>query len=539
MLFIALSLHLHTNIENMLFEINENVYNPAYKPFFNTRKRFVNLMGGAGSGKSTVQKQDVVGNKFLATKSYRQWYEARLCKYSKRDLELYCKVNKLPTYSEIDYVDKNPNLPRIRAVLDRLNIRFWNEKIVLARSQQNLVRYSQFAEIKTYIRDNNLSQFVKINESNLTMQALGRYITGRNGRREWVLEPNGNEIMCAGLRSGGADRLKSVVGITRFWIEEATDGGISKEDIEQLNLRLRVNGCNDMQIVMTYNPVHAEHWLNQHFWLLKKVGTNDKLSEDVAKELEENTFKLKTTYKDNRFLPYSYLRNIELLKETNPKMYNIYALGEWGGSSEGCVIKKWTKVNEFPDEVDNCVYGIDFGQSHAYTIVKVGFLEKDIVKGTYIDNNGIITKEVLKKGIYVQEIAYEREMITQDLIDKYRHLLPENAKYYIDHAAKEAKTVWRNNGYDVINSNKRVEGGIAFLQSNMIHVVCGKDFPSINYINELMNYKYQSNKITGGFKDVVVKEYDDLIDATRYAAYTEWGQKGTFDMKEFLGLKGD
>jgi len=124
----VLSLRPHTNIENMLFEINENVYNPAYKPFFNTRKRFVNLMGGAGSGKSTVEKQDLITNKFLATKSYKQWYEARLYKYSKRDLELYCKVNKLPTYSEIDYVDKNPNLPRIRAVLDRLNIRFGMKK---------------------------------------------------------------------------------------------------------------------------------------------------------------------------------------------------------------------------------------------------------------------------------------------------------------------------------------------------------------------------------------------------------------------------
>jgi phage terminase large subunit len=58
------------------------------------------------------------------------------------------------------------------------------------------------------------------------------------------------------------EKIKSVQGINRIWIEEATE--LKKEDFNQLDLRLR--GKKEIQMTATFNPISAEHWLNTDFW---------------------------------------------------------------------------------------------------------------------------------------------------------------------------------------------------------------------------------------------------------------------------------
>ncbi len=49
---------------------------------------------------------------------------------------------------------------------------------------------------------------------------------------------------------------------------------------------------------------------------------------------------LKTTYKDNSFLPDAYVKTLEAMRETNPTYYKIYAEGEFS-SLDKLIYTRW------------------------------------------------------------------------------------------------------------------------------------------------------------------------------------------------------
>jgi phage terminase large subunit len=84
------------------------------------------------------------------------------------------------------------------------------------------------------------------------------------------------------------------------WANEANE--LWYDDFLQLNMR------TTGKMIFDYNPSDSASWLY---------------------ELpEEETVTIKSTYKDNPFLPESIKRQIEDLKRTDEALYQIYALGE-------------------------------------------------------------------------------------------------------------------------------------------------------------------------------------------------------------------
>lgn len=456
--------------------VDSRLINPVYKAFFKSKRRYQHVMGGGGSGKSYAIAQKIVFSYLMAHRTYESWYNEQRLKYPKHELDRLISLGMLK--------------PKIRP---------HKEKIVLLRSQQNLVRHSQFAEIKSIIERHGLN--VKVNESAMTMVA-----------------ENGNEIICLGLRGGGAERLKSIQGITRFWIEEATDGGITYDDIDQLDTRMRSKDCPDSCLIFSYNPVHEDHWINQFYWQEKVINSDKDLPESTKQMFREDLFKLRTTYKDNRFLPKAFIKQLLAKKETNPNFYRVYAEGEWGGTPEGCIYKNWEKIGAFPDACDKFVYGLDKGMNHPYAIVKCAFLPKDVVKREMVD--GKIFDIVHEKGIYVQEVVYERGLTTNEIIEKYKLKLDKDLQFYVSPEANADKKDLRSHGYNISNANNDVKDGITFLQDFRIFVVSNSENRSVNVISELQNYKYQKNNQTGNYSDVPDKKYDDAMDALRYGIYT-------------------
>lgn len=131
-----------------------------------------------------------------------------------------------------------------------------------------------------------------------------------------IYKANKSQIMFSGLDD--VEKLKSIEGVTSIWCEEATE--LNQEDFEQLDLRLRGEfGCLK-QITLTLNPISEQHWI-------KRVFFDDPIS---------GVFTLKTTYLDNAFIDDEYKMVMENKKKTNPRYYNIYALGNWG-TAEGLV----------------------------------------------------------------------------------------------------------------------------------------------------------------------------------------------------------
>ncbi len=131
---------------------------------------------------------------------------------------------------------------------------------------------------------------------------------------------NGGEIIFAGLDD--VEKLKSVYDITGIWIEEASE--LLESDFDQLDIRLRTKTKNYKQIILTFNPISAQHWLKKRFF--------DFDIKDPAqrKKAMRRTRVHESTYKDNRFLAKSAIQTLEAFKETNEYYYQVYCLGMWG-----------------------------------------------------------------------------------------------------------------------------------------------------------------------------------------------------------------
>ena len=121
---------------------------------------------------------------------------------------------------------------------------------------------------------------------------------------------NGSEILFAGLDD--VEKLKSIYDITGIWVEEASE--LAEGDFNQLDIRLRTDFPYYLQMILSFNPISATHWLKKRFF-------------DVA---DPRATTHRSTYRDNRFLPPEAVRTLEAFRDTDPYYYQVYCLGEWG-----------------------------------------------------------------------------------------------------------------------------------------------------------------------------------------------------------------
>lgn len=126
-------------------------------------------------------------------------------------------------------------------------------------------------------------------------------------------EITGNSVIFKGLDN--REKIKSITfqkgELTDIWVEEATE--LDQEDFNQLDVRLRGKGTKK-QIVLSFNPIHALHWLKKRFF----------------DQRDERATVLHTTYKDNRFLDADYVQMLEGFRDSDPYYYAVYCLGQWG-----------------------------------------------------------------------------------------------------------------------------------------------------------------------------------------------------------------
>ena len=168
-------------------------------------------------------------------------------------------------------------------------------KYLVVRQVAKTIRDSAFAEITKVIREWSIDKAVKINLTDMRISF-----------------PNGNQILFAGLDN--VEKLKSIEGITDIWAEEASE--LDYQDFKQLDIRLRGLTKYPKQIIITFNPVSATHWLKSRL-----VDRS---------EIDDNITVVHSTYLDNKFLDEQYKGMLEALKEDDEYLYNVYTLGMWG-----------------------------------------------------------------------------------------------------------------------------------------------------------------------------------------------------------------
>lgn len=245
------------------------------------------------------------------------------------------------------------------------------------------------------------------------------------------------------------------------WCNEANE--LYFDDFTQLNMR------TEDKLIFDYNPSDSASWLY---------------------ELPvEESIKIKSTYKDNPFLPESIKAQIEDLARTDEALYQIYALGE-KAISKSNIYSQWTFIAHRPAKFVKYVYGLDFGYNHPTALMRVYYCDNDI---------------------YIEPVIYESYLTTTMLIEKLATLnIEQTVSILADYSRPEIIQEMNIAGYDVINANKVVKKGIDNLKT--FGVFC-QDDKALR--REYENYKWK--KIGDFITDEPVKLFDDAMDAIRYA----------------------
>lgn len=222
---------------NVNIKISKKVFNDVYLPFLDNTDRYLIFYGGGSSGKSY----------FIAQRYIYKLIHPTRC------------------------------------------------NLLVVRQTADTNRRSTFPLIKQVISNWNLSQYFKVNESDMRIKC----------------KLTGNEVAFAGLDD--VEKIKSITfengELTDIWVEEATE--CQEADINQLKVRLR-GGKSKKQMVLSFNPVNIQHWIKRHF---------------IDSKLATVCF---STYKDNKFLTDDDRKALEDLQYADEYTYRVYCLGEWG-----------------------------------------------------------------------------------------------------------------------------------------------------------------------------------------------------------------
>jgi len=334
-------------------------------------------------------------------------------------------------------------------------------KWMVLRKTGRSLRESVFSLLKDVIAELDMYEHFKVNKTDMSIEFA-----------------NGSMIIMSGLDD--VEKLKSIHGVDKVWIEEASE--ITEADFKQINLRLR--GINKQhQIYLSFNPIDENHWIKRVFFDIKK----------------DNAYLHHSTYKDNAFLDEEYKQELEKLKHIDEYYYKVYALGEWGSISNARVFHN-VVIEDFkykPGDLENIRYGMDYGFVHASTLTGCGFKENDLyifLEHYYKEHtNGMFINKVGDTGFD------KRNEITADSAEPDRILEWKQAGYRVQGAIKG-----KNSLYD----------GIDYLQNIPKIHIHKTNCP--NASREFLGYKRRELK-DGTITEQFVELDDDTISGVRYS----------------------
>lgn len=338
-------------------------------------------------------------------------------------------------------------------------------KFLCIRKTGPSIRKSVYALFKGLINDWNLNDIVNINKSELSF-----YFN------------NGSEILCQGLDD--VEKIKSIYDITSIWCEEANE--LSKNDLLQLDLRLRGRTKSYKQIICSFNPISKLIFLYDMFFVTPK----------------QDSVVVHSTYRDNKFLDAEYIATLENLKNEDPTYFQIYSEGQWGVLKD-VIYNNYVTVDKFPEKkFKEIVCGLDFGYNAPSALVRVGDY----------DNN-----------FYIEELLYETKLTNNDLIERLKLSIPKKfrRKYiiYADTAEPARISEINRAGFVCKPSDKSVKDGIDYVKRNKLLIHQN----STNLLKEISGYKYKEDK-DGNVLDIPLSWNDHLMDSMRYCMYSHWGK---------------
>ena len=292
--------------------------------------------------------------------------------------------------------------------------------------------------------------------------------------------------------TGSIAGLKRARGFTAYgaYVNEAS---LANEEVfKEIISRCSGDGA---RILWDSNPDNPNHWLNTDY-----INNEDDDIVDFRFQLDDNTF-----------LSERYRESIKSATPTG-KFYDRDILGLWT-VAEGAIYSDFDKEIHVIDkpkyDIVEYYAGVDWGYDHYGSIVILG---EDEAGNTYI-LDGIA--EQYKEIDWWVERAKEFQGIYGDLM------------FYADSARPEHVARFKRDKLRTINADKSVIAGIEevakrFKEERLFYI---KDSLP-RFEDEIYNYRWKPNST----RDEPIKEYDDVLDAIRYAVYSKDKKKVTVQL---------
>jgi len=357
-----------------------------------------------------------------------------------------------------------------RVVLQRVLKEKHNYLII--RKVDRTIKRSVFALMKSLISSWGLMKEFDINLTDKTM----------------VYRATGSQIMFSGLDD--VEKLKSIEGVTSIWVEEATE--LLQDDFEQLDLRLRGEHKCLKQITLTLNPISEQHWI-------KKIFFDDPI---------KGVFTLKTTYLDNQFIDAEYKMVMENKKKTNPRYYNIYALGNWG-TAEGLIFNNVTQrlIKESELKGFESICGLDFGYTN----------DPSAFNHSYIDTKN--------KKLLIYDGFYDKGMSNYAISQAIKKMELHRHRIIADSSEPKSIDSLKNKGVRVEGAVKgpdSIRAGVDYLLEYEIIV----NAHLVEFTTEFNNYAWFIDK-NNNQTNKPIDDFNHFIDSLRYAAERYYLKKRT------------
>ena len=335
------------------------------------------------------------------------------------------------------------------------------------------LRDSCFALIKTILSDWKIYDLCKINKTDLTIEL-----------------PNKSTFIFKSMDD--PEKIKSIANIDDIVVEECTE--INDFDFDQLCLRLRSKKPYN-QVHVMFNPIDKSNWVFRR-WFNEEDSTP---RTDLP-----NTMVLKTTYKDNKFLPQEYVNSLKEMEKTNPVYYRIYGLGEFA-TLDKLIYTNW-KVEDFDylkilkeKHYRHAIFGTDFGYTNDYTTLICSVIDE------------------VDKKIWIYDEHFEKHLTNEDIYNMYVEHRVAGERIVCDSSEPKSIEELRRLGckkvVGAVKGKDSIMNGIQLIQQYEIIV----NPKCKNIQEELRNYTFVIDKQTGLYINKPIDKFNHGLDALRYA----------------------
>ena len=264
-----------------------------------------------------------------------------------------------------------------------------------------------------------------------------------------------------------------------IFLEEANE--FAKLDFRIIHTRLSGKTTQEEpnKLFLALNPSDIDGWINQT--LIHESGIEV----------------IHSTYLDNPFLSEEYIKILTDLKDKDPALYRVYALGLWA-EMQGKIYSNYVIESVFPETFDDEIQGLDFGFNNPSALIWVGFKDNEL---------------------YIRELIYQTELTNGDLIKKMKAVgVNKKTPTYADSAEPDRIEEIHRAGFNVIPAKKgprSVLDGINAVKGYKIHVHESAAW----FLKEIKSYLWKKDK-NGKNTDEPVKFMDHGLDGVRMAIFT-------------------